>query len=122
MTDKKKLEDVMQKRNPLKRDIVQPVDIYTSQQVDKPESNEFELPVAPQTISAADTQVVKEEDTRSNKSAANQKHRIDGVLIRKYTTHLPPSMIKAIKQRALDTDRKDYEVMFEAISRYFAED
>jgi len=48
-------------------------------------------------------------------------HKIDGVLIRKYTTHLPPAMIKAVKQRALDTDRKDYEIMFDAINKYFSE-
>jgi len=34
---------------------------------------------------------------------------------------LPPAMIKAIKQRALDTDRKDYEIMFDAINKYFSE-
>ena len=107
MTDKKKLEDVMQQRNPLKQ-IVQPVDIYSKQA--------FELPSVPRPEKKVVVQVVKK--TSDDKKPL---HKIDGVLIRKYTTHLPPAMIKAVKQRALDTDRKDYEIMFDAINKYFSE-
>jgi hypothetical protein len=115
MTDKKKLEDVMQQRNPLKQ-IVQPVDIYVSKQVNNNSKQAFELPSVPRPEKKVVVQVVKK--TSDDKKPL---HKIDGVLIRKYTTHLPPAMIKAVKQRALDTDRKDYEIMFDAINKYFSE-
>lgn len=38
----------------------------------------------------------------------------------KYTTHLKPETIKAIKQYALDHDMKDYEVAQLAFDRLFA--
>jgi len=40
------------------------------------------------------------------------------VKVVKYTTHLYPMAIKAIKQKALDTNKKDYEIVGEAIARY----
>jgi len=120
MTDKKILENVMNQRNPLKR-VVQPVDIYTNPQGDNTSNKPNDLPPATQTEESTTFQVVKDTSASTNQADNFHKNKIDGVLIRKYTTHLPPAMIKAIKQRALDTDRKDYEVMYEAISRYFAE-
>jgi hypothetical protein len=121
MTDKKKLEDAMQQRNPLKRDVVKPVDMYTIQQVDNPISKPSDSPQKPQVDKTTTSKVDKTTSGLTDKPTTDQPNKIDGILIRKYTTHLPPDMIKAIKQRALDTDRKDYEVMYEAISKYFAE-
>lgn len=40
----------------------------------------------------------------------------------KYTTHLLPATIKAIKRYALDHDMKDYEVAQLAFDRLLAED
>lgn len=36
----------------------------------------------------------------------------------KYTTHLPRETIKAIKRYALEHDRKDYEIVLEAIEAF----
>ena len=113
MTDKKKLEDVMQQRNPLKQ-MVEPVNIYVSKQVDKTVKPAFEMPSVPQR-----RKVIRV--TRRTVVDTTPIHKIDGVTIKKYTTHLPPAMIKAIKQRALDTNRRDYEIMFDAINKYFTE-
>ncbi len=37
----------------------------------------------------------------------------------KYTTRLEPSLIKKIRFHAIETDVKDYEVVREALTRYF---
>lgn len=42
--------------------------------------------------------------------------------VEKYTTHLLPATIKAIKRYALDHDMKDYEVAQMAFDRLFAPD
>ncbi len=110
MTDKNKLQNVMQQRNPLKP-VVQPVDIYTSPDTEAAGKKQSGF-----------TQSRKSDNQESNQSGkpfSTAPNKIDGVHIKKYTTHLPAEMIKAIKQRALDTDRKDYEVMYEAMSQYF---
>jgi len=36
----------------------------------------------------------------------------------KYTTHLKPQTIKAVKLLAVETDKKDYELVGEAVSMY----
>ncbi len=41
--------------------------------------------------------------------------------VEKYTTHLRPETIKAIKRAALDSDRKDYEVVQAALDKYLNE-
>jgi hypothetical protein len=39
-------------------------------------------------------------------------------LIEKYTTHLRKEIIKAVKRIALENDRKDYEIVQEALDEY----
>ena len=94
---KAKLEAMLEKRNPLletKREAVKPVKLYTKPQVDKTTSR----------------QVVKDTKTQTVKEVKPQ--------VVKYTTHLKPTTIKAIKLLAVQTDRKDYEIVEEAIEEY----
>ena len=39
-------------------------------------------------------------------------------LVEKYTTHLRPATIKAIKRVAFESERKDYEIVQEALDAY----
>ncbi len=41
--------------------------------------------------------------------------------VEKYTTHLRPETIKAIKRYALELDSKDYEVVQSALDEYLAQ-
>ncbi len=99
MANKDQLKDLLKQRTtPTQREAVSPVNLYTNPQVDKTtESNksiQVDKTTKPQTVKTAKPLVVK------------------------YTTHLQPSQIKAIKRLALDTDKKDYEVVGEAIESY----
>jgi len=40
------------------------------------------------------------------------------LLVVKYTTHLRPSTIKALKRVAFESERKDYEIVQEALDAY----
>src|SRR5436853_575004 len=40
------------------------------------------------------------------------------VIIEKYSTYLTPDCKRGLKRLALETDRKDYEVLIEAIEQY----
>jgi hypothetical protein len=39
-------------------------------------------------------------------------------LVHKYTTHLRPETIKAVKRAAFESERKDYEIVQEALDAY----
>ena len=39
-------------------------------------------------------------------------------IIEKYSTYLTPTCKKGLKRIALETDRKDYEVLIEAVEQY----
>ena len=41
-------------------------------------------------------------------------------IIEKYSTYLTPACKKGLKRLALETDRKDYEVLIEAVEQYLA--
>ena len=41
-------------------------------------------------------------------------------IIEKYSTYLTPACKKGLKRIALETDRKDYEVLIEAVEQYLA--
>ncbi len=85
----------MSKRTPLaQREVVEPVDMYTKPQVGKTISGQVGEPTNGQTDKKAKP------------------------LVEKYTTHLRPEIIKAIKRAALESDRKDYEVVQAALEQY----
>lgn len=107
MADKNKLKDLLKQRTTLpQREAVEPVNLYTSPQVDKPteynKSIQVNKTTKPQTVKPVKPQVSKPVKP----------------LVVKYTTHLTKDLIKAVKRLALDTDKKDYEVVGEAIESY----
>ena len=85
----------MDKRTPLRREVVTPVDMYTKTEVDKPTS----------------PQVVKTTNQQNNNPTKPQ--------VGKYTTHLKRETIKRIKILAAENDIADYEVVQTALDRYF---
>jgi len=106
MANKDKLKEMLKARNPLveaTREAVIPVDLYTKPQTDKTtdtiESTQTVKTTKPQTVKL---QAVKPVKTR----------------VVKYTTHLTPATIKALKIRGAETDQKDYEIVEEAIKAY----
>jgi len=115
MADKNKLKDLLKQRTTLpQREAVEPVNLYTSPQVDKTteynKSIQVNKTTKPQTVKTVSSQVDKQTKPQADKQVKP--------LVVKYTTHLDPKLIKAIKQLALDTDKKDYEVVGEAIGGY----
>jgi len=93
---KNKLKVMLKKRNPLlgRREVVKPAKLYTKPQVVKTTSGQVDKRAKPQTVKRVKPRAVK------------------------YTTHLKPTTIKAIKLLAVQTDRKDYEIVEEAIEEY----
>ncbi|MFC8852935.1 hypothetical protein ACFT5D_07765 [Streptomyces sp. NPDC057144] len=53
--------------------------------------------------------------TEVHKSTSGEVDKPTTPLVRKYTTHLPPEMVKWIKREAVERDVKDYQIVEEAI-------
>lgn len=104
MGSKNKLSEMLKARNPLSqpREAVKPINMYTNPQVDKTTSIQVDKETTPQTDKPVSGEMAKQSSGQ----------------VVKYTTHLKPETIKAVKQIALDTDRKDYEVLQEAVEDY----
>lgn len=56
-----------------------------------------------------------------DKSTSPQTEKSAKPQVEKYTTHLRPETIKAVKRHALEQDWKDYEVVQRAIDEYLAQ-
>jgi hypothetical protein len=117
MANKQKLQDLLKQRTtPPQREAVKPVNLYTSPQVDKPtqeqdnKSIQVNKTTKPQTVKPVSKQVVKTVKPQADKQVKP--------LVVKYTTHLKPEVIKAIKLLAVETDKKDYELVGEAVESY----
>lgn len=107
MANKQKLQDLLKQRTALPQwEAVSPVNLYTNPQVYKP--TEYNKSI----------QVNKTTKPQVVKTVSSQVDKQVKPLVVKYTTHLDPKLIKAIKQLALDTDKKDYEVVGEAIETH----
>lgn len=95
---KKKIEEFMKKRNPIKREAVKPVDLLkpVSQKTSKPE-NQQDVKMVEQTGEATDQ---------------NQKRLV------KYTTYLPDELITKIKLRAVLEKKKAYQIIIQALEKF----
>lgn len=111
MANKNKLTEILKARNPLSqpREAVTPANLYTSTQTDK---------VAKTTENRESTQVDKPTSIQEHKTTTPQTDKDTKPLRGKYTTHLTPQTIKALKRYAFEAERKDYEVVQEAIDEY----
>lgn len=109
MANKNKLKELMDKRSPIRKTVT-PVDIYDSGQVDKTTKPQVDKPTSTQVAKPTKKLVVKSTSKQVDKT-------VSGEMV-KYTTHLTKETIKAIKLTALETNRKDYEVVQTAVHKY----
>ena len=113
MANKDKLKEMLNKRNPLldtplvetKREAVTPVNLYTNPQTDNKEES---------------IQVDKTTSGQVDKDKKLQTVKPAKLRVVKYTTHLKEETIKDLKRYALENDKKDYEVVGEAIENYLS--
>ena len=114
MSKRGNINDLMSRRTPLaQREVVEPVDMYTNPQVDKT--------TRPQ--AGNDTSVQADEATNplADKTTSRLVDKKIKPQVGKYTTHLRPETIKGIKRAALDSDRKDYDVVQAALAQYLTQ-
>ena len=105
------LKDMMSKRTPLaQREVVEPVDMYTSPQVDKPTNQQGGKGSSRQGDNP--TSQLTEKSTNPQADKRGRPH------VEKYTTHLRPETIKAIKLAAVEGDQRDYEIVQQALDAY----
>lgn len=115
MANQNKLAEMMKARNPLsQREAVTPVKLYTNPQEDKPTKQQESIQVDKTTSK----QVEEQTRPQADKPARGEVVKEASGQMAKYTTHLTPKAIKAVKRYALETDRKDYEIMQEAVEEY----
>jgi len=117
MANKDKLKEMLSKRNPLlttpladiPREAVKPVDLY------KPNltSKEANLQTS--------KEVSKQSDKQANTLTSEVEKKQADKVIKKFASYLTSDSIRAIKQIALDTNRKSYEVLQEAVNLYLKE-
>lgn len=116
------------------RKAVTPVDLYALQ-----DNKQTDKDVNPQTGLPANQQIGKNASKQSGKEVNKQVDKKDSKLagkeakkqtsleenlqtgkqVVKYSTYLSEDLIKKIKYKALDTDRKDYEVLEDIVEGYF---
>ena len=92
--------------------------MYTNPQVDNEAKPEQESTESVQVDKPTSTQVHKEVSSQTDKPVSSETNKTATPLVVKYTTHLKPETIKAIKLRAVTTDKKDYEIVEEAVEAY----
>lgn len=104
-------KDQMAARSPIEpREAVQPANLYTSGQADKSTSGDDDLRTSGQGSKATSPQ--------TEEAASPQTYKPVTQLVHKYTTHLRPATIKAIKWTAVERDQKDYEIVQAALDAY----
>lgn len=134
MANKDKLKEMLKARNPLleaKREAVIPVDLYTKPQTDKTttpqeasrpndDPDEYRMDNIIKTLE----RIQKEKTTKpqTGKTTKLQTGKTVKPHVVKYTTHLTPATIKALKIRGAEADQKDYEIVEEAIKAYLKGD
>lgn len=55
-----------------------------------------------------------------HKTTSGQTHKTEKLQVVKYTTHIPPELIKVIKIFAIEKGKKDYEVVQIALEEYLS--
>ena len=115
MTNKTKLAEMLKKRNPFtpQRQAVTPVNLYAPV-VKAPKQ------VSTLALKHQDTKQVKLQSTKAlkQKSTKALKH-FSTKALKHFSSYLTEQSLKAIKKEAIETDRKDYEVIQEAVNVFF---
>ncbi len=99
MAKRKSPQELMAERNPLSRQAVEPVDIYS-------EPAKSETPV----------KTAENSPKRTNNTAAKTKLK---AATRPYSTYLTDEQVKGIKLRAINGSKKDQHIVQAAIDEYF---
>lgn len=86
------------------------------QETPQPEEQTTHLHANLQTRKDASTQTSKPVNPQASKPASIQTDNY--VMVEKYSTYLTPACKKGLKRIAFETDRKDYEVLIEAVEQY----
>jgi hypothetical protein len=111
----------LQQRNPnaLKQEqervIVKPVDMLSPQD----ESIQEDKTTNPQEDKTTSIQVDKPTKPQEDETINRQTSKTTSPQIGKYTTHLRPNTVKAIKRYAVEHEIKDYEVVQKALDQFF---
>jgi len=125
------LDEKLRARNPVamreQRQVIKPVDILEPQ-TDKTTSIQVDKPLNPQVSNSTSglahkpTKPLTERSTSPlvEKPIKPQLDKATSTLVEKYTTHLRPDTIKEIKQKALDQDVNDYDIVQEALDQFFS--
>src|SRR5207244_3971848 len=95
-----------------KHDAGLPANLQTSKDVNLQASKPANL----QTRLHANLQTSKDENLQASKPANQQTGKT--IRIEKYSTYLTPECKKGLKRIAFETERKDYEVLIEAVEQY----
>ena len=113
------LSKMMQERSPLaSREAVEAVDLYTKPQV-KTKPRKLLTKADIRQAENMMEMLRRNEEIRKGDFVENYAiERTTEPTVLKYTTHLAPMLIKAIKRIALESDIKDYEVVQAAIIEY----
>lgn len=103
------LDKLMAGRNPLKkgeqeRVIIEPANLYDT----------ASLQANQQTSEQVSTQTNKSVSKQSSKAANKQEPK----QLSKFASYLTPSSIKRLKLYAVHSDKKDYQVLQEAVDKY----
>ena len=69
-------------------------------------------------LAPTSTQVDKPTNGLVGKGTSSRVDQTTQPLVVKYTTHLRPATIKALKRVAFESERKDYEIVQEALDAY----
>ena len=94
------------------------VDKSTSKQVHKTTNQKVDIPTSTQGGKEINPPVELPAKPQAGKRTSGEVGKATTLQVVKYTTHLSPQTIKSVKRYALDTDRKDYEVIQEAVEEY----
>ncbi len=105
--------------------------LHPPQQAKTQNTPPVEIPQKPENLKAGnpatlktsipDTQKAGKPESSLSRKQENLKARLpDNQKTEKYSTQLDPSLIKQIKQCALENDVKDYEIVQIAIGEYLA--
>lgn len=99
---------------PEKVAVVQPISkparLHANQQTSKEANRQTDKPVSKQTDKPASMQAGKQVNLQTGKQ----------VFIKKYSSYLPHEYKRELKRIALESDRKEYEVLLEAVEQYVA--
>jgi hypothetical protein len=114
---KKKIEELMQRRSPISREAVKPIDFFNLQTANQEEDKTAKL----QTGKPVNQFAVKDESNNSEEDKKIEEKEISKqeTTLVKYTTYLPEELITKIKIQAALQRKKGYQIIQQALEKFF---